>query len=193
MLRRAPAVSFSSGELSLLSYRYVWPGVSALSLTHFLVYSFMLPETAGGNCSSRYEMMFKKIGEVNTAPLLTCQLDPVPSPGASSIWTLAHFEGNRKAGAHSHSSQLRWGSLWLALSGRLEGSSSSTGPELFWASCSEVAFLLSILGAAFRPHAWYNLQFFGLGAQCRGRSPLGEPQTLHGNGISYFCLDLDCT
>ena len=100
VLRRAPAVSFrsGSGEFSLLSYRYVWPGVSALSLTHFWFYSFMLPETAGGNCSFRYEMMFKKIGEVNTAPLLTCRLDPVPSAGASCIWTFAHFEGNRKAG-----------------------------------------------------------------------------------------------
>ena len=59
MLRRAPTVIFSSGEHSLLSYRYVWPGVSALSLTNSLVYNSMLLETAGGNGSSRYEMMFK--------------------------------------------------------------------------------------------------------------------------------------
>ena len=95
-MRQAPAVSFSSGELLLLSRSHVWNGVSDFYSGFYFGYSTLLSELDGGNCSYVDGQRSEESGEEATAQILS-QLGPVPSPGAISF-TCAQLQGNLMAG-----------------------------------------------------------------------------------------------
>ena len=95
-MRQAPAVSFSSGELLLLSHSHVWNGVSDFYSGSYFGYSTLLSELDGGNCSYVDGRRSEESGEEATAQIMS-QLGPVPSPGAISF-TCAQLQGNLMAG-----------------------------------------------------------------------------------------------
>ena len=95
-MRQAPAVSFSSGELLLLSHSHVWNGVSDFYSGFYFGYSTLLSELDGGNCSYVDGQRSEESGEEATAQILS-QLGPVPSPGAINF-TCAKLQGNLMAG-----------------------------------------------------------------------------------------------
>ena len=91
-MRQAPAVSFSSGELLLLSRSHVWNGVSDFYSGFYFGYSTLLSELDGGNRSYVDGQRSEEFGEEASAQIMS-QLGPVPSPGA-----IVQLQGNLMAG-----------------------------------------------------------------------------------------------